>query len=469
MSTPATQNPSERKDGKAKEDPADMHIPDNYVEDTLKNSKPLPPITWGNWWKELNYLSVAILTLSPSIAIYGGLSTKLRWQTAAFAIFYYFFTGLGVTAGYHRLWSHRSYNASQPLQVFLALAGAGAAQGSIRWWARGHRAHHRYIDTDLDPYDANRGFWWCHVGWMLVKPRRRPGVADVSDLGKSAIVRWQQRWYVPLIVLMGFALPAAIPGYFWGDWRGGWVYAGALRMCCVHHSIFALNSLAHWLGEAPFDDRHSPRDHLITAFVTFGEGYHNFHHQFPTDYRNAIRWYQYDPTKWFIAFCAKIGLASHLKVFPDNEVTKGQLTMELKRLRQTQDGLVWPKDDVDLPVISYQSFQEQSQTRALVLISGFIHDVGAFLDEHPGGRHLLAKQIGRDASTAFFGGVYDHSNAAHNLLSMMRVGVLHGGIPHALEERSIPPSQHLRVTRYNEVPPTTPGLAVGMENVSAAA
>lgn len=209
---------------------------------------------------------------------------------------------------------------------------------------------------------------------MLVKPRRRPGVADVSDLSQSAIVRWQQRWYVPLILVVGFAIPTAIPGYFWGDWRGGYVYAGAMRMCAVHHSIFALNSLAHWLGEAPFDDRHSPRDHLVTALVTFGEGYHNFHHQFPTDYRNAIRWYQYDPTKWFIAGCAKLGLASHLKVgwpepllgkptglkftsqvFPDNEVTKGQLTMELKRLRKTQDGLVWPKDNVDLPVISYQS------------------------------------------------------------------------------------------------------------------
>ncbi len=109
---------------------------------------------------------------------------------------------------------------------------------------------------------------------------------------------------------------AAAPGYFWGDWRGGYVYAGAMRMCMVHHSIFALNSLAHWLGEAPFDDKHSPRDHLVTALVTFGEGYHNFHHQFPTDYRNAIRWYQYDPTKWFISLCAKVGLASHLKVGP---------------------------------------------------------------------------------------------------------------------------------------------------------
>jgi stearoyl-CoA desaturase (delta-9 desaturase) len=394
MSAPVVTQTTTRSKGRSREEePADLHIPDNYVEYALKNSKALPPVTWNNWWKELNYLSVAILTISPSIAIYGALTTKLHPATAAFAIFYYFFTGLGlhhfitshdhwfsrspsgITAGYHRLWSHRSYNASTPLQIFLALAGAGAAQGSIRWWARGHRAHHRYIDTDLDPYDANRGFWWCHVGWMLVKPRRNPGVADVSDLSKSTIVRWQQRWYVWLILLVGFAIPTTVPGYFWGDWRGGYVYAGAMRMCMVHHSIFALNSLAHWLGETPFDDRHTPRDHLVTAFVTFGEGYHNFHHQFPTDYRNAIRWYQYDPTKWFIAFCAKLGLASHLKVgpkyrlcvfgkmnrsaisqvFPDNEVTKGQLTMELKRLRGIQDGLTWPKENVDLPVISYQS------------------------------------------------------------------------------------------------------------------
>ncbi|KAI9511679.1 delta 9-fatty acid desaturase protein [Russula earlei] len=469
MSSPASEIDLKNKPGAVDDaEPDDMHLPDNYVEYALINSKSRPPITWRNWWRELNYLSVAILTLSASISIYGAFTTKLRWETATFAVFYYFFTGLGITAGYHRLWSHRSYNASTPLQILLALAGAGAAQGSIRWWARGHRAHHRYIDTDLDPYDANRGFWWCHVGWMLVKPRRRPGVADVSDLSKSAIVRWQQRWYVPLILVMGFAVPTSIPGYFWGDWRGGYIYAGALRMCMVHHSIFALNSLAHWLGETPFDDRHSPRDHLITALVTFGEGYHNFHHQFPTDYRNAIRWYQYDPTKWFIAFCAKIGLASHLKVFPDNEVTKGQLTMELKRLRKTQDGLVWPKEHVDLPIISYESFQEQSQTRPLVLVSGFIHDVGGFLDEHPGGRHLLGKQIGKDASTAFFGGVYDHSNAAHNLLSMMRVGVLHGGVPHALQERDVPPSQYLRVTRYDELPMNL-DQASGTVNVGVAA
>lgn len=316
------------------------------------------------------------------------------------------------------------------------MAGSGAVEGSIKWWCRGHRSHHRYTDTPLDPYSAPNGFWWSHIGWMLIKPRVKPGVADVSDLSRNAVVRWQHKWYYVLIISMGFIVPTIIPGLLWGDWLGGYVYAGALRLTFVHHSTFCVNSLAHWLGEAPFDDKHTPRDHVITALVTIGEGYHNFHHQFPMDYRNAIRWYQYDPTKWFIKVCSMLGLASHLKVretptcqlwrhnsptfndeqtFPDNEVRKGELTMQLKKLRQTQDHLVWPADSNDLPVISWDSFQKQAEARPLVAIAGFIHDLSDFMDEHPGGRHLLAKNLGKDATTAFFGGVYDHSNAAHNV------------------------------------------------------
>jgi stearoyl-CoA desaturase (delta-9 desaturase) len=204
----------------------------------------------------------------------------------------------GITAGYHRLWAHRSYNAGKFLQYFLAIAGAGAVEGSIKWWSRGHRAHHRYTDTELDPYNAGEGFWYSHMGWMLVKPRRKPGVADVSDLSKNEVVRWQHKHYIALILFMSFILPTVIPWLAWNDARGGYVYAGFVRLLFVHHSTFCVNSLAHWLGESPFDDKHSPRDHLITALCTIGEGYHNFHHQFPMDYRNAIKWYQYDPTKW---------------------------------------------------------------------------------------------------------------------------------------------------------------------------
>ncbi|KAJ4482309.1 delta 9-fatty acid desaturase [Lentinula aciculospora] len=425
---------------------------DNYVAYTIKNTKALPPITWSNLLNELNWLSVYILTVPPVVGVVGAFYVKLQWETAVWAVAYYFLTGLGITAGYHRLWAHRAYNASLPLQYILAALGTGSLQGSIKWWSRGHRAHHRYTDTELDPYNAHKGFWYAHVGWMLVKPRRRPGAADVSDLRHNPVVKWQHKYYRSLILFMGFILPSLVAYLGWGDAKGGFIYAGVLRLVFVHHSTFCVNSLAHWLGETPFDDKHTPRDHMITAFVTIGEGYHNFHHQFPMDYRNAIKWYQYDPTKWCIWVLSKLGLASHLKVFPDNEVRKGQLTMELKKLRRTQDKLSWPSDSNDLPVISWESFTSQAEKRPLMLISGFIHDVSNFIEEHPGGEHFIRNYIGKDATTAFFGGVYDHSNAAHNLLAMKRVGVLHGGSPHGLDDkRAIPPSQRLRIARYTEL------------------
>lgn len=432
------------------EEPSDLHIPDNYVQHTLATVPPLPPVKFKDILSELQWVSCLALTVTPALAIYGAFTTQLKWQTALFSVFWYFVTGLGITAGYHRLWAHRSYNASKPLEYALAMAGAGAVQGSIKWWSRGHRAHHRYTDTDLDPYGAHHGLFWSHMGWMIMKPRRKPGVADVSDLTKNPVVRFQHKWYLELLFLVAFILPTIIPGLFWGDFRGGYFYAGAMRLVFVHHSTFCVNSLAHWLGTSPFDDKHTPRDHVITAFVTIGEGYHNFHHQFPMDYRNAIKWYQYDPTKWFIVACQTIGLASHLKTFPENEISKGQLTMKLKALRADQDRFSWPTDSADLPVITWDSFQEQSKDRPLILVSGFIHDVSSFLDEHPGGRHLLSKNVGRDATTAFHGGVYDHSNAAHNLLAMMRVGVLHGGLEQE-SEKAIPPSQKLRIMRSSEL------------------
>lgn len=111
----------------------------NYVRRTLAKEKPLPPITWRNVHKNINWISFLALTVVPVLACYGAATTPLRWQTALWAVIYYFYTGLGITAGYHRLWAHRAYNASIPLQYFLMFGGSGAVEGSIRWWSRGHR------------------------------------------------------------------------------------------------------------------------------------------------------------------------------------------------------------------------------------------------------------------------------------------------------------------------------------------
>ncbi|RPD69253.1 hypothetical protein L226DRAFT_539930 [Lentinus tigrinus ALCF2SS1-7] len=394
----------------------------------------------------IRWFNLAVLTITPAIGLHGLRSTPLRSYTLAWAAMYYVISMLGITAGYHRLWSHRSYNASRPLQYLLVLMGASAVQGSVYWWARGHRSHHRYTDTPLDPYNAKRGLLYSHIGWMLIKPSVKPGTADISDLKKNEVVQWQHRWYFVIIIVVGYALPAIVAGIIWGDWWGGFYYAGMWRITFVHHSVFSINSLAHYLGETPFDDKKSARDHFVSALLTMGEGYHNFHHQFPMDYRNAVKWYQFDPTKWFIAGCAALRIASHLRVFPQNEVNKAELAMKLKKLRVVQDNIQWPAQAEDLPVVSWESFRKEAQERPLLVVSGFIHDVGDFLDQHPGGRSLIRSHTSKDATAAFCGGVYEHSNAAHNLLSMMRVGVLHGGVEHV---DGIAPGERLKIVDKN--------------------
>ncbi|KAF9205700.1 hypothetical protein BGZ49_003676 [Haplosporangium sp. Z 27] len=395
----------------------------------------LPPlfpekITIFNIWKYLDYKHVLGLGLTPLIALYGILTTELQTKTFIWAFIYYYCTGLGITAGYHRLWAHRAYNAGPAMSFVLALLGAGAVEGSIKWWSRGHRAHHRWTDTEKDPYSAHRGLFFSHIGWMLIKrPGWKIGHADVDDLNKNKLVQWQHKHYLALVIFMGIVFPTLVAGLGWGDWRGGYFYAAITRLVFVHHATFCVNSLAHWLGDGPFDDRHTPRDHFITAFLTLGEGYHNFHHQFPQDYRNAIRFYQYDPTKWVIAVCAFFGLASHLKTFPENEVRKGQLQMIEKRVLEKKTKLQWGTPIADLPILSFEDFQHacKNDNKKWILLEGVVYDVTDFIDEHPGGAKYLNMGIGKDMTSAFNGGMYDHSNAARNLLSLMRVAVVEYG------------------------------------------
>ncbi|KAF7369083.1 Acyl-CoA desaturase [Mycena venus] len=406
-----------------------------------------PPIEGVRWF------NVAVLVLTPLAAIYGLVFVPLDRRTVIFACAYYLFSMIGITAGFHRLWSHRSYNACLPLQIFLMLGGISSVQGSCYFWARGHRSHHRWTDTEKDPYDSSRGLLWTHIGWILFKSKLRSGPVDSSDLGKDPLIQWTHHNYFPLAAFFGYALPALIPA-LWNDPWGGFCFSAAMRLTIAHHCTFAINSIAHYLGSTPYDDRLSPRDHFLSAILTMGEGYHNFHHQFPMDYRNAYLWYQYDPTKWFIASCKFLGLASNLRVFPSNEIAKGALTMKLKHLKQVQESITWPQAIEELPIVTWENFQEESKTRSLLLVSGFIHDVSGFLDQHPGGETYLTRNSGKDMTASFFGGVYRHSNAAHNLMSMMRVGVLvGGGCP---PNQAITPSQVLFVATRQQDDRTIP-------------
>ncbi|KAL2258450.1 hypothetical protein VTK26DRAFT_8230 [Humicola hyalothermophila] len=388
------------------------------------------PMTWSNWYQHVNWLNTTFIIFIPLAGLISSYWVPLQTKTAIFTVAYYFFAGLGITAGYHRLWAHSSYKATLPLKIFLAAGGSAAVEGSARWWSSLHRSHHRYTDTDKDPYSVRKGLLYSHIGWMVMKQNpRRIGRTDITDLNDDPVVVWQHRNFLKCVVTMALIVPTVICGLGWNDWLGGFVYAGILRIFFIQQATFCVNSLAHWLGDQPFDDRNSPRDHVITALVTLGEGYHNFHHEFPSDFRNAIEWWQYDPTKWFIWTMKQLGLAYNLKTFPQNEIEKGRVQQLQKKLDQKRATLNWGIPLENLPVISWDDFVHESKTngKAWVAIAGVIHDVGKFIADHPGGKALISSAIGKDATAVFNGGVYNHSNAAHNLLSTMRVGVLRGG------------------------------------------
>lgn len=293
-----------------------------------------------------------------------------------------------------------------PLRIWLAAFGGGAIENSIRIWSADHRAHHRYTDTDRDPYSVHKGLLHAHIGWLVFKlDPVNISTVDVRDLDKDPVVIWQHAHYTEVALLMGFILPCCVAG-LWGDWTGGLVYAGIVRMFTVQQSTFCVNSVAHWLGDQTFDDRNSPRDHVITAFLTAGEGYHNFHHEFPSDYRNAIAWYQFDPTKWSIWLWKQVGLAHNLKEFRQNEIEKGRLQQQQKKLDRAFSRLNTPLDQ--LPLIEWDDFQENvQQGRSLIVVAGIVHDISDFASDHPGGEALISSFVGKDGTAVFNGGVYN--------------------------------------------------------------
>ncbi|CCK70987.1 stearoyl-CoA 9-desaturase KNAG_0F03250 [Huiozyma naganishii CBS 8797] len=385
------------------------------------------PWTLDNWHQHLNWLNVILVVLIPLAGwavVFSGL-IPLHRNVLYFSVFYFGLGGISVTAGYHRLWSHRSYNAAWPLRALYAFFGAASVEGSVKWWGHSHRIHHRYTDTPRDPYDARQGLFYSHMGWMIVKPNPKyKARADISDLLEDWVVRFQHTHYIIIMLLSAFVVPTLACGYFFNDYWGGFLYAGVIRVFLIQQATFCINSMAHYIGTQPFDDRRTPRDNWITALCTFGEGYHNFHHEFPTDYRNAIKWYQYDPTKILIYTTSLLGLAWDLKKFSQNAIEQGILQQKEKKLNRERSKLNWGPSLNNLPVWDKAEFERNlSQNPNLVVIGGIIHDVTGFVEEHPGGAPLLNDALGKDATTAFTGGVYRHSNAAHNVLANMRVAV----------------------------------------------
>ena len=287
----------------------------------------------------INWVTAVVFTITPLAALvlvpwYGfthGYSLG-SWLLFAFLLFA---TGMSITAGYHRLWAHRAYQAHWGVRLFYMVFGGMALQNSVLIWASQHRTHHRFVDdVDRDPYSAKRGFWFSHIGWILRNyPSGNNDFTNARDLERDPMVAFQHRWYVPLAVGLNFGIPLTF-GLVFGDPIGALLLGGVLRLVVNHHFTFFINSLAHMWGSQPYTDENTARDNGALALLTYGEGYHNFHHIFQNDYRNGVRWWQYDPTKWLIATLSGLGLASQLKRVPDMWIHRAQLAMQFKRMER---------------------------------------------------------------------------------------------------------------------------------------
>jgi stearoyl-CoA desaturase (delta-9 desaturase) len=237
--------------------------------------------------------------------------------------------GTGVSAGYHRLFSHRAYQAALPVRFILLCLGAASFENSVLHWASDHRIHHRRVDQEEDPYNSGRGFWYAH--WLWVMEAKEHPIVGVADLQRDPLVRWQHRNHFVIGGVVALALPVAV-GLATHNLVGNLIIGVLLRIVLTHHSTFLINSAAHVFGTRPYTDTNSARDNALLAPFTYGEGFHNYHHMWQWDYRNGVRWYQWDPSKWLVSVLAWVRLAKGLRRVPDAEIRSARLHMEEKAL-----------------------------------------------------------------------------------------------------------------------------------------
>jgi stearoyl-CoA desaturase (Delta-9 desaturase) len=286
--------------------------------------------------QKIDWVNSLFLTLTPIVGLillwvhvkYEGFNPKL----IAGAVFFYFLCGLSITAGYHRLISHRSYKSHPLVKLFFLIFGAGAFQNSALKWCSDHRRHHTHCDHELDPYNINKGFFWAHIGWVMRKEPIDYIERFGGEMKNDKLILWQDKYYIPLAILVGFGLPV-LYGFYMGSPIGALALAGFLRIVFVHHCTFFINSLCHIVGQQTYTDTNTAKDSPIMAIFSYGEGYHNFHHFFQTDYRNGVKFYHFDPTKWLIQSLHQLGLTYDLIRTSDEMILKSELNMQEKRAK----------------------------------------------------------------------------------------------------------------------------------------
>ncbi|MFL6236467.1 MAG: acyl-CoA desaturase [Thermoanaerobaculia bacterium] len=292
-----------------------------------EETAPRPPINWLNLVFLLGTLLIALVGTPWYLVKYG-----LGWPEAVTFLVLWLFVGVSVTAGYHRLFAHKTYQAAWPVRLFFLVFGAGALENSVLNWSADHRVHHAHVDEERDPYNITKGFWWAHMGWIFFENEEIPQTV-VRDLAEDPLVRWQEKYYVWIGLGVALGIPLVV-GLLTGHVLGCLLIGGVLRVVVSHHGTFFINSLCHMVGRRPYSTEHSARDSAVMAVLAFGEGYHNYHHSFPFDYRNGVKVWQFDPAKWMIWTLSRVGLARDLRRAPDAAVLKAKIEVQFERAKE---------------------------------------------------------------------------------------------------------------------------------------
>jgi len=248
----------------------------------------------------------------------------LSWRDVVIALVFYVVSGLGITVGFHRFFTHGSFKANRPLTIALAVMGSIAIEGPVVRWVADHRRHHAFSDRQGDPHSPWRygetvpalmkGLWWAHMGWMF-DVEQTPRTKYAPDLIADKGIRTVDRMFVPLVAT-SLLLPALIGGLWSWSWQGAltaFFWASILRVGLLHHVTWSINSICHTLGERPFRSRDRSGNVWWLAVLSFGESWHNLHHADPTCARHGVEKGQVDISARTIWAFEKLGWASDVR------------------------------------------------------------------------------------------------------------------------------------------------------------
>lgn len=309
--------------GDQTEKPAKQPITIRPSEKTLKLERRLAVVVTA-----LPFLGAAI-----GIPLLWGQGVQALDLTLFFV--FYVFTGMGVTVGFHRMLTHRSFDTVKPVRALLAIAGSMALQGPVIRWVADHRRHHAFADQPGDPHSPHleeaegvkgilQGLWHAHTGWFF--DHDKTNIKKFApDLVSDPMMRKIDRNF-PALALTSVLLPGILGLAITRSWMGGLtalVWGGLARIFFLHHVTWSINSICHFYGDRPFQSKDHSTNNWLMALLSFGEGWHNSHHAFPTSYRHGLGRWQFDPSAWFISGLRMVGLARNVKApTPDQMAAK---------------------------------------------------------------------------------------------------------------------------------------------------